>query len=524
MAAVDAALAADPAARPASAGALHQLLETPAKPRRRAVVAAVATTVVAAAVFGTWKLSTPRVAAPAARSSVAILPFENLTASREVDFLSTGMAQRIAQRLTAIRAVRVVVPANSIKLAAGGDVAGQLGTEALLSCALTCNPPRIRLRCDLTGHGSRQAIWTDTTDRSVEDIVALELELARRVAFALAGPLGDETRQELAAGSVPPEALSLYLHGRHEWSLRTEESLNRSIEYFQSAIKLAPQFALAYSGMADAYSVLGAYGYLARPIANARAAEAAQRAVTLDPNRAEPHFSLGYAQKSRFEWAAAEASFRRGLELNPDSSTGHHWYSIYLQQMARHPEAIAEARQAIALDASSLGARTNLAVQLVMARRYRDSIAEWEACIALGSNQASSYRALSKAYLYAGDRVKALEVAETARRHSRPGAADEELKADVAYVYAAAGHRQEAINLADELVLRYRSAGESIAGSIAAVYTGLGDHDAAFTWLEAAQRDQDPELGYLLVDPKWDPLRQDARFRQALVNVGFSVK
>lgn len=523
--AVDASLSADPAARPATAGALHALLAPPPVRRLRVGVPVMvaAACVLAAAGYGLWRLAPPRTPVASGRSSVAILPFENLTGSPDVDFLRNGLAQRVGQRLSAIRAVRVVVPSNSIKLA-GSDLASQLGTEAVLSCALTGTAARIRLRCDLSGRGAQQAIWTDTADRSVADIVSLELELARRVAFALAGPIGDEAGAQLAAGSVPPEALSLYLHGRHEWSLRTEESLNRSIEYYQAAIRIAPDFALAYSGVADAYILLGAYGFLSRPVANARAAEAAQHAVTLDPNRAEPLFSLGYAQKNRFEWSAAEASFRRGLELNPDSSTGHHWYSMYLQQVGRHTEAIAEARQAIALDASSLAARTNLASLLVMARRYRDGIAEWESCIALGSNQVNSYRALSKAYLYAGDPQKALELAETARRHVRPGTADEELKADVAYVYAATGHRQDALALADELVLRYRSAGESIAGSIAAVYTGLGDAEAAFTWLAAAQRDQDPELGHLFVDPKWDPLRQDPRFRQALVNLGFPVK
>jgi tetratricopeptide (TPR) repeat protein len=323
---------------------------------------------------------------------------------------------------------------------------------------------------------------------------------------------------------VSAEALSIYLKGRHEWTFRTEESLNRSISHYQAAIRIAPDFALAYSGLADAYTLLGAYGFLARPFAYGRALEAAERAVALDATLPESHFSLGYAQKNRFDWAAAEASFRRGLELNPDSSTGHHWYSIYLSQMGRFTEAIAEAKLAMSLDASSLAARTNFAALLMMARRYRDAIAEWESCIQLGSNQVNTYRAISKAYLYVGDQERALEFADSAVRRAESGAADEELKADLAYVYASAGRADEAVAIANELVLRYRAAGESIAGSIAAVYTALGDHEEAFAFLTRAQQEHDPELGYLLVDPKWDPLRKDARFQTALVNLGFPVK
>lgn len=517
--AVDRGLAADPEQRPATAAELSRLLE-PARQRPRLVgvaTFAIGIAVLLTAVYGTWAWSRRTVPASARLSSMAILPFENLTGASDLDFLSHGLPRRIGTRLSALSGLKVIVPSNTIKTAGSGGPGGDLGVESSLICQLTGTVQQVRLRCDLGDTRSHQVIQTD--EHRVDDIAALESELAHRVAFVLKGSLSGDEDARLAGSAVPPAALSLYLRGRHEWSLRTEDSLNRSIKYYQEALRVAPAFAPAHSGLADAYTLLGAYGFMSRPRANTLAFEAAARAVALDAMLPESHFSMGYAYKNRFEWSAAEASFRRGLELNPDASTGHHWFSIYLSQRGRFADALAEARLAITLDPSSLAARTNFATLLLMARRYRDSIAQWEACIALGSDQVNTYRAMSKAYVYLHDRPHALQFADAARERGQSGAADEELKADLGYVYAETGRRAEAIALADELVLRYRSAGEGIAGSIAAVYTGLGDREQAFHWLAIAEREQDPELGYLLVDPKWDPLRGDGRFHRALVNV-----
>jgi tetratricopeptide (TPR) repeat protein len=529
VSAIDRALDPDPAKRPATAGEFLHLLEpaSRASARRpiggRTFVLAAGMAVLVAGT-GAWLWTQRPAAAPvhAGASSIAVMSFENQTGVAGLDFLSSGLPRRVGASLSSLSGLRVVVPARTIK-AGGVDTRGQMNVDSILDCRMVGDARRIRLRCQLQDSRSKQMVQADTAEHNVDDIVALESELARRVAFALKGPLSREEQRRLASGAINSDALALYLRGRHEWSFRTEDSLNRSIKYYEEALRSAPAFAPAYSGLADAYTLLGAYGFLSRSRANALALDAAERAVAGDPTLAESHFSMGYARKNRFDWADAEASFRRGLEINPDSSTGHHWFSIYLSQMGRFPEAIAEARLAISLDSSSLAARTNFASLLTMARRYRDSITEWESCITLGSHHVNTYRAMSKAYLYLGNHQRALELADAARKRASSGAADEELKADLGYVFAAAGRRDEAIELANELVLRYRSAGEGIAGNIAAIYTGLGDYGEAFAWLAVALRDQDPELGYLLVDPKWDPLRSDARFRQMLVDMHFPI-
>ena len=524
LTAVDRGLAPDPDQRPASAAAMEALLAEGQRTRGRFTARAVMVTVVLATAPLAWVVTRPATDVPSI-ASVVIDRFENLTGSSQVDFLTTGLARQVGSRLSRLPGLRILVPSNVISAEAAGNMGARFGADAALRCQIRGTVQRLRLTCNLSRADASQGIWTDTSDHSIEDLVALESELSTRVAFALrGGQLTSEETRRVLGGRVAPEVLSLYLKGRHEWGLRTEESLNRAISLFATANRTAPDFGLAYSGLADAYSLLGAYGFASRTVAYTRALEAAERAVSLDSTSAESHFSLGYARKNKFDWRGAEASFRSGLELNPHSSTGHHWYSIYLAQVGRFSEALTEAKSAISLDPSSLAARTNLAAILMMARRYQDSINEWNACIELGSNKVNTYRALSKAYLYGGDFERAIEFAEGARRRVETAAADEELKADLAYVYASAGRRQEAVALTDELILRYRSAREPIAGSIAAAHTGLGDNDAAFTWLAAAVRDQDPELGYLLVDPKWDRLRPDSRFHHLLTSLGFDIR
>jgi tetratricopeptide (TPR) repeat protein len=520
--AVERGLAARPDDRPASASAL---LRAPASPTgtgawttRLTTMAAVAV-VIAASGFVGWRASRPTVGEHATQR-LLVMPFDVAMAEPNLAFLSRGLAQGVSRRVTMLGDLRARVPANTVA-AAAREATISAEADRTVACRLSGSARRVKAACDLAGIGSK-GIRFESGEHAVEDVAALEYELARRLAFAVRGPLNSREQTRLESGVTTNEAWLLYLQGRHEWSLRTEESLALSIEHFEAALRLDPGFALAHSGMADAYTLMGAYGFLSRPRAYSLAHEAATRAVQRGPELAEARFSLGQAQKNRFEWAAAETSFRRGLELAPDSSQGHHWYSIYLLQRRRFDEAIREAKTAIELDPTSLTPRTHLATLLMLGRRYRDGIAQWESCIELGANQINTFRGLSKAYLYAGDKAKALEYAEAARSRALGHAADEELKADVAFVLASTGNKAEARVLLDELLLRYRSTSESIAGSIAAIYTGLGDRESALQWLGIAVRDRDPELGYLLVDPKWDSLRDDDRFVAAMRTVGLT--
>ncbi len=231
---------------------------------------------------------------------------------------------------------------------------------------------------------------------------------------------------------------------------------------------------------------------------------------------------LGYVRKNRFEWVAAESSFRRALELKPGLAMAHHWYSIYLTQQGRFPEAFTEIRTALSLDPLSIGANLQMASVLMMARRYEDAISQWEKALQMDAGFVNAYRGMTAAYTYLGLYDRARSAAAEATRRAPLGSEDQELKADLGYSLAVAGRRAAAADIQRELIERYRRTGEQVGGSIAAIYAGLGQVDKAFEWLSRARDTRDPELGYLKVDPRWDPLRSDGRFGSLLASLGFT--
>jgi serine/threonine-protein kinase len=261
---------------------------------------------------------------------------------------------------------------------------------------------------------------------------------------------------------------------------------------------------------------------LPREEAYARALAAAERAVALDESLAEAHASLAQARKNRFDWAAAERSFKRAIELKPGYAKARHWYSVFLTQHARFAEAIAEIRIAMSLDPVSKEPKLQFAAVLALMRRYDDAIAQYEEALKMDGEFPLAYRHMARACINKGDYVRAARALEEARRRMSAGAEDSEFNADLGYLYAKSGRQQDALAIARALTSRYERAGEAVAGNIASIYAGLGRRAEAIDWLEKAAAVRDPEAGYLKVDPVWDALRGEPRFASLLKNLGFT--
>jgi len=545
--AVDAALATRPEDRPKSGGALAHLLERsldvlasswsgageeiPAtRPsidsnlvRRRWIARAVAAAAVVA-MAAMWQL---RGSPLASRNSVAILPFATVGEISEGDYLMTGISQDIAAQLASLSELQIIAGASTLRYKDHSkspvQIGRELGVAAVLDGTVQRIDNRLRVAVDLVDAASGARLWSEVFNRDVREIVSLQSEMSRKVAIALRGELSgvDVDRLKPSIGG-DYETFSLYAKGRQQWSLRTEEGVNRSIQLFKQAIQRDSQFAPAYAGLSDAYTSLGSYGALPRAEAWKRAAETAQQAVSLDPSLAEAHASLGYAEKNRFQWQAAEASFKRALALKPGAPLLHHWYAILLTQLGRFPEAITEIKAAIALDPLSIGANLQFGSVLYMARRHEDAIAQWQRALQLDPSFVNGYRGIATAYAALGMYDRALDRVAEATRRSPAGADDHDLKTDVACILAAAGRRDEALRIAIGFIDRYHATGEGVAGSIAAVYAALGELDSSFKWLRLAVEDRNPEVGYLKVDPRWDSLRRDSRFDRLLTELSLS--
>jgi TolB-like protein/Tfp pilus assembly protein PilF len=475
--------------------------------------------------FGFASFGTPPLAV--SRDSVAILPMRDLSGSADDNFLSEGITADLIASLSSLRDLRVIAGPSTRPYANRERTPLEIGRELSVATVLDASVrragDRVRIVAQLIDARSGEQIWSESFDREAGDIMAMKSDVANRIAVALRGELSQNEAERLAAGrQYDDQAFLLYLRGRHHWGLRTEDSINRSIQYFHEALERDPEFAPAHAGLADAYAALGVYGSIPRDEAYARAAVAAEKAVSLDDTLAEAHASLGWANKNRFQWQAAERSFKRAIELKPGYATARQWYSVFLTQHGRFSEAIAEIKMAMSLDPLSVAPRLQFASLLTMARRFDDAVAQYEAAQALDSTFATGYRHMANALLYKGDFAQAHALFDRAQKLSPVGAEDQEIKANLGVLYAASGRADQARAIARELTQRYERAGEEVAGSIAAIYAGLGERDEAIRWLERARDARDAEAGYLLVDPRWDALRDDARFRALLTSLGFA--
>jgi tetratricopeptide (TPR) repeat protein len=312
------------------------------------------------------------------------------------------------------------------------------------------------------------------------------------------------------------QAFDLYLKGRYYWNMRTKEGLTRSVQYFQEAIDRG--YTPAYAGLADAYHLLGVYDFMPHADARSRARAAALKALEIDDSIAEAYASLGYIYGEQLEWNAGEASLKRAIELKPGYATAHHWYALNLVQRGRFPEANAEVHRALELDPLSSAVNGLLGAILNFERRYDEAIEHLEKVVQIDPAFARTRLMLAEAYTFRGLYDRALaEAQEAAALSDAPGTV-----ADVGFVHAMAGRRQEALKVADTLIARYNRHEDGSSGGLAIVYAGLGDRDRAFEWLERSRTLLDPVVGDLKVDPRFDKLRGDPRFAKLLATVGLA--
>ena len=538
---IDACLTPEPADRPDSAGAVEAMLEqalglrsvepaaeiSPPRPSllTRWVAATAALAVLAGGAW--WATRPPAVAVVVARDSVAILPFMNLTGSSEDDYFSEGITADLVASLSALRDLRVIagpsLRAYADRRTSPVEIGSALGVATVLDASVRRSDERVRIVTQLVDARTGVQIWSERFDRPLADFQSMRSDVSNRIAVALKGELSQQDMALLNPGRrYNNDAFNAYLRGRHHFELRTEAAVTRSLQFFHDALGHDPTFAPAYAGIADAYMALGVWGAIPREEANSRAIAAAEKAVTLDDTLAEAHASLGYAYKNRLQWADAERNLKRAIELKPSLASAHHRYSVFLTQHGRFAEAITEIRLAMSLDPLAAAPRLQLAALLIMARRYDDAIAQYKEALTLDAGLALAYRHMANAYVRKGDFAQAQAAFDEYLRRTPVASEDQEFKADLGYFYAASGRRAEALAIARELISRQRGAGEAVGGSIAAVYSGLDQRAEALSWLDHAVASKDPEVGYLLVDAKWDHLRDEPRFQQILTTLGFN--
>jgi TolB-like protein/DNA-binding winged helix-turn-helix (wHTH) protein/lipopolysaccharide biosynthesis regulator YciM len=483
-----------------------------------ALSAAVVLLAIIVVYFFAGDISSPSVSSPKART-MAVLPFRVLGADSENEHLGIGMTDTLITRLSNVKEIRVRPTSSVLKFASTDDdalsVGKALGVDAVLEGSIQRAGDRIRVTVRLMTVQDNTPLWAGQFDEDFKDILAIQDSISERVSSALALRLTAEDRSRLARHHTEnAEAHQIYLKGRYFWNRRTREGYRKAIEMFNQAIEKDPSYALAWAGLADCY-VLGGDAKSTEE-AFSKAKEAAQKAISLDNTLAEAHTAFALTRMA-YDWnfAAAEEEFRRAIALNPNYPTAHHWYADCLILMGRQDEAIASIRRAQELDPLSLIIGRDAGRVFYFARRYDQAIEQCRKTLELDPNFYPAHVTLGDVYAQKKNYDEA--IAEYNRAVSLSGGRSL-MKASLSYTYAVSGRQEEARRLLDELIESFGERPPS-AFDLATVFTGLGEKDRAFEWLEKAYGERAYRLIYILVDPAFDPIRSDARFENLVKRI-----
>ena len=464
-----------------------------------------------------WLLGKP---APAAIHSLAVLPLENLSRNPDEEYFADGMTDELITDLAQIGELRVISRTSVMRFKGARkplpEIARELNVDAVVEGTVERYADRVRVRAQLIRAADERHLWAESFERGPQDILALQSEVASAIARQiqvklLPGPRG-------AARPVKPAAYEAYLKGRFAWNKRSEAGLQEGMEHFQQAIAIDPNYAAAYSGLADSYTTLGYLSYVAPKEAFPRARAAATKALELDGTLPEPHASLAYVRfYYDWDWPKAEAEFKQAIALNPNYATAHDWYSYYLTAMGRPDEALAEVRRAQELDPLSLVISTDLGFQLYYNKRYDETIQQLRKTLEMNPKFPIAHLWLGRAYQQKGMYDEAI----SEYRQTDAALPDWVVTlAGIGNVEGVAGKKREARDMLAKLTALSQKKYVTPYG-VALVYVGLGEKDHALNWLEKALEDRAHWLVWVRLDPRWNPLRDEPRFQKIVSHVGF---
>ena len=460
-------------------------------------------------------------AAPAARRltphatrSIAVLPFVNLSADRQNEYLSDGITDELIGALARVEGIRVASRTSAFALK--GKPADVRSIGALLGCGVVLegtvrgSGDRIRITASLSSTSDGRLLWSQRYDRKLDDMLAVQDEIARTIVDTLRATSFADLVPTAARRHTPnARAYRLYLQGRYEWNRRTQDGVAAGIRYFEQAIAEDPDYALAYTGLSDCYALEVDYRSIPVHEGFARAREFARKAIALDDSLAEAHTSLAWVLFIYdWDWQEAGREFRRAIELDPAYATAHQWYASLLSARGLFAESLVEAHTAVELDAGSVSVRRSLGWAYYYARRYDQARLHLERAIAMNPNAEESFRVLGLALTMDGQVSEAVDVLTEAV--GMEGAAAY-ARATLAYALARAGQRDEAEALLAGLEAQARTQYVSPV-AIATVLLGLERWDEALDGIDRAMTDRRGWVAYLCVDPIFDPLRGRPRF------------
>jgi serine/threonine-protein kinase len=461
-----------------------------------------------------------RLKSDAQTHSIAVLPFIDMSPQKDHEYFCDGLAEELINALTKIESLRVAARTSAFQYKSHQadirEIGRQLNVETILDGSVRKAGKRLRITAELIGTTDGYHMWSEKYDRDFDDIFSIQDEIAHTIVQTLQLKLTESTDKKLVQRYTNDmEAYNLYLKGRHHWRSRTHSGLQKSIEYFQEAIQKDPQYALAYSGLADSFSILGFYAFIPAMEAYSKAMEAAEQSLKLDPMLAEGHLSLGAVfLYFDYNWTRGEAAIKRSIELDPKLAVAHCWYSGFLTLAGRYDESAIEAQKALELDPLSPLFASFAGFNLIWRRQYDQALNELYKALEIDPQFLLAVWYSGMAYMNKGAYEKAIEYLQRSVEISEESSF---FQSYLAMAYGFAGDNKRA----NELLEKMKKTAETkyvAPFHFARGYLGLKQIDQVFIELEKAYQERNV-LIYLPNAPEFDSIRSDPRFNAILSKV-----
>jgi eukaryotic-like serine/threonine-protein kinase len=507
------------AATPSHALSSAEYVITEIKRHKIAVVFVVLAVIAGAAIL-VWNWRGRRT--EAAIESIAVLPFDNQNRDPELDYLSDGITESIINKLAQLPDLRVIARSTVFRYKGKEKdaitVGNELGARTVLAGRILKRGETLVVSVEFIDVRDNKQVWGEQYTRAVSDALAVQQEISREISARLRPALSGEERRQLASRDTSnPEAYQFYLKGRYYWNKRTAENLRKAMEQFQQAADKDPNYALAYSGLADCYVLLQEYSGTPTSEGIPKAKAFAERALQFDGSLAAAHTSLAYAYENLWQWEESEKEFKRAIELDPNYPTAHHWYALLLRDTGRFDQAIAELKRAQELDPLSRVVGQTLAAVYLSVGDVNAAIKEARRVIDLDPKYPRAHDQLGLALLKQGKYTEALEVLKNVAELSQRR--DRRILSSLGFGYAVTGNRAEALALVDELRQKYERQ-EALGRDLAAIYAGLGDKDQALAWLEKDFQARSGALARARREIQFESLQKDPRFLDLFRRMG----
>ncbi len=469
-----------------------------------------------------WEEDEVSLSSPLDMKRIAVLPFANMSPDPNDDYFADGMTEELITTLSALKELTVIARTSVMRYKSAvkpvSEIGKELNTGTLIEGSVRKSGHRVRITVQLIDAVKEGHLWAQNYDKQLDDIFAIQSDVAKQVAEALQIKLLSADKKKL---EKPPtsnmEAYTLYLKGRFYEQRTTEESYRKAIGYYDAAVTNDPHFALAYVGLASSYSGLGFYGMMPSTEAGSKAREFAEKALSLDASLAEAHLVMGRILRN-YDWdfAGAEREYKRAIELNPSLAEAHGAKAILLLFNKHFSEAISEAKRSSELDPSSGVAAQQAGVVYLYQGRQEEAIDELNRALKIDPENAFARGNLGLAYVQRGMFDVGIEEMRKVATIKNPSS-----QSDLAYAYAKAGRVEELKKLLEEL-LKEAELNHELAVAVACAYANLGDSDRAFEWLDRAYDDRIAFLTSTNADFAFDSIRSDSRFQALMKKIGYT--